>query len=858
MSQVLRFVWYRFGRTLRGKRLSLLTIALVVGLVGGLGLGAAAGARRTQSAFADTLAATNTSDLQLQFYSLGSGTSTSQQSVAANLYSPALARQIANLPHVRAVAAQVAMFLAPLAPDGAPFLPKAFADNEVATVGNVGGESYRQDRLIADQGRLPDPSRSNEFAATEGAAALLHWHVGQRIAFDGFSFAQVGAAGSSAPTSPPPVRIDAMLVGIVSRPATVVHDEVDQYPVSLVFTPALTSKMIAAQGAGYTEFALRLDRGSADVAAVERELVRVIPPGSTYNFHVTSVVEGQVERAIKPESIALGAFGVIAVLAALFIGGQAIGRRVRLNAQELRALRAIGASPAMTIGDSLFGIAGAILVGAMLAVVVCVALSPLAPIGSVRQIEPNPGISADWAVIGAGFGILVVGLGSIAAMLALSAARRASRPRNLPAPRPVRLVEAATRLGLAAPAITGIRFAVEHERDPNAVPVRSALLGAAMAIALVVTTFAFGSGLNTLVSSPRLYGWNWSYAIEEEGGGNIPPLTGRLLDHDQDVASWSGFNFANATVGGMTVPILLASANAPVSPPILSGHAIEGSRQIVLGGTTLTALHKHVGDTIIVSYGTPADAPIYVPPTTMRIVGTATLPAIGNSGALHTSMGTGAIIPDAIEPPAMRRALTNPDPNLNGPNMVAIKLRSGISGPAAAMSLQRIVGATNKLIGNDSASGGGTFVLLNVQQPAEIVNYRTMGAIPAILAAALAAGATAALALTLVASVRQRRRDLALLRTLGFLQRQLASVVVWQASVAAAIGILFGVPIGIIVGRWLWILFARSIDAVPDPTIPVVEVTIVALVALVLANLVAAIPGRIAARTPAGLLLRAE
>lgn len=44
----------------------------------------------------------------------------------------------------------------------------------------------------------------------------------------------------------------------------------------------------------------------------------------------------------------------------------------------------------------------------------------------------------------------------------------------------------------------------------------------------------------------------------------------------------------------------------------------------------------------------------------------------------------------------------------------------------------------------------------------------------------------------------------------------------------------------------------------PRANIPVVEVTVVALIALVLANLVAAIPGRIAARTPAGLLLRAE
>ena len=30
---------------------------------------------------------------------------------------------------------------------------------------------------------------------------------------------------------------------------------------------------------------------------------------------------------------------------------------------------------------------------------------------------------------------------------------------------------------------------------------------------IVVATLTFGSGLDTLVSHPALYGWNWSYAI---------------------------------------------------------------------------------------------------------------------------------------------------------------------------------------------------------------------------------------------------------------------------------------------------------------------------------------------------------
>ena len=65
-------------------------------------------------------------------------------------------------------------------------------------------------------------------------------------------------------------------------------------------------------------------------------------------------------------------------------------------------------------------------------------------------------------------------------------------------------------------------------------------------------------------------------------------------------------------------------------------------------------------------------------------------------------------------------------------------------------------------------------------------------------------------------------------------------------------------PIGILLGRWLWALFAHYIDAVPEPTVPVLSIVIVALVAMVLANVVAALPGRNAARTPTAQVLRGE
>jgi ABC-type antimicrobial peptide transport system permease subunit len=186
-----------------------------------------------------------------------------------------------------------------------------------------------------------------------------------------------------------------------------------------------------------------------------------------------------------------------------------------------------------------------------------------------------------------------------------------------------------------------------------------------------------------------------------------------------------------------------------------------------------------------------------------------------------------------------------------GPSAILVRLRKGSDQASALAGLDKI---SQELT---TPTNYGVSVL-PVQRPAEIINYRSMGTIPAILGLGLAAGAIIALSLTLIASVRRRRRDLALLKTLGFTRRQLAATVAWQASVAVGIGTVVGIPVGIIVGRALWTVFAHQIDAVAQPFVPGLTIAAIGLGALVLANLIAAVPGRLAANTPTALMLRAE
>jgi hypothetical protein len=323
------------------------------------------------------------------------------------------------------------------------------------------------------------------------------------------------------------------------------------------------------------------------------------------------------------------------------------------------------------------------------------------------------------------------------------------------------------------------------------------------------------------------------------GDEDLPQqLTSELLSHDRYVVADSGVYFSNAKIDGQRdLPIIGATPGAAVGPPVLSGHGLEAVNQIVLGESTMAALHVHLNQTVEIGSGNRRSSRLVV-------VGTATMPAIMGPG-----MGVGAIVDYRLIPASVRNAQGNTIP---GPQVYLIRTKGG--DPAVVLDSLEGVSTTVNTNDSDGPAGGVTGVL----RPTQIVNSGSIETIPTVLGAGLAVGAVVALGITLVASVRRRRRDLALMKTLGLSGRQLATVVAWQSTVAVLIGTLVGVPTGIVVGRVLWDLFARGLHAVPSPSVPALTIGLIAVGALVLANLVAALPGRIAARTPTGLLLRDE
>jgi hypothetical protein len=858
IRQAVGVAGYRIRSTFRRRWTGYISLVVLVGLVGGLGLGSLAAARRTQSSFSTFLNRTNPSDLLVSVYGGGAGSTNPS-------YDPRLTQAIARLPGVLHVAPGLEVTGAPLSADGSP---RIRVTGLAFPIASVNGLFFTQDRMAVTEGRLASPRRADEIMMAPVVAKLLGFHVGEVIPFGFYSGAQQSLPGFGTKTVPPAIRVNMKLVGLASVNSEIVEDDVDVLPTFIPLTPAFTTELLAHKGVSFSgglTFGIRTAGGTATVPAVEREVAHLIPPGVVSTDHQLAPVVEKADRSLKPIAIALGVFGGVAFLATLLIAAQLIARRLRAEADEVGVLRALGAGPIDTLLDGLLGLECAILLGTLLAVAVAVAMSPLAPLGPVRPVYPSRGVSFDWTVLGFGVVSLVVLLSVVVILLASAAAphRVALRPRNRSVTG-AQLVAVMARAGLSVSGVIGVRMAVQPGEGRAAVPVRSMLLGTSLAVALVVTTLTFGSSLQTLVSSPSLYGWNWTYILNPvgAGGGNVPSIAFSMLKRDKDVAAYTGMSYNDMEMDGQEVPFLIANENAAVTLPILTGRGVEGSHQVVLGAATMAQLHKHLGQYITVSYGAPANAPIYLPPTRLLIVGTATFPAIGFASTVsdHTSMGTGALLAfQALSKSFAAAFNSGPSPALNGPNLALVRIRPGVPTTVALAGLQRIVASSDRVFSSvEGGSGGNGMVVQGVQRPAEIVNYRSIGLTPTLLVSALALGAVVALALTLVASVRQRRRDLALLKTIGFVRRQLAAVVAWQATVAAVVGIAVGIPLGVVLGRWLWDLFARQIYAVPYPTVSAISLLLVGFGTLVLANVIAAVPARTAARTPTAILLRAE
>ena len=86
---------------------------------------------------------------------------------------------------------------------------------------------------------------------------------------------------------------------------------------------------------------------------------------------------------------------------------------------------------------------------------------------------------------------------------------------------------------------------------------------------------------------------------------------------------------------------------------------------------------------------------------------------------------------------------------------------------------------------------------------------------------------------------------------LGFVNGQIVSTVSWQATTLAGVGVVVGVPLGLVVGRTVWNAFANNLGVVPETVVPLLLVAAITVGVLVGANLIAIAPAWVATRSKA-------
>ena len=796
-------VWLGLRAELRTRWRALVVLALLVGIGAGIVMATLAGARRTDSAYDRFLVSQHADDVLIP--SGGSVFGFADLDVD----------DIAALPEVVEHASfeyyQLGIPLTAEPGDLDASEAAFFADRDDKMGTTI-------DRLKILEGRRPRPDRPFELAVGFLLAEQYDLEVGDRLEL---AFVPADADYLAGDTQ---ARLfDFEIVGIEAAPQE--FPPLSDATVPFIHAAPAFDARFRGELLSIPAIAVRLRDGRADVPAFKAGVERLADGEPVLLFDQHEHADG-VQRSIHVQVQALTLLGTLVAAIALLVVGQAIARQVLLESQHSASLRVLGMTRAqlMVSAGLRMGIAAG--AGAVLAVLLAFALSPLAPAGLAGRAETDPGLAFDWYVLGLGAAVTVVfALGTAVLTTWWSNRRNPVRTVTEPAGgRPSRVAAALARASFPLPAVAGSRMALSAGAGRTAVPLRTTLFGAMVAIATGVGALGFTASLDHLLDKPALYGVGWDAEFGGEFGSAIgDDELGALVD-DKAIAGLAVGTSAEIELDDRErVPALaLDTEKPPLTPTVIEGRVPQLPTEILLGTKTLDALDAAVGERVTVAVG-GRERP-------MRIVGRGVLPVVGDGG-----LGRGAFLTfDGM------RSLT---PGVDR-NYAVVRFAPGVDRDAV---VQRLAPAFS---GSDAAA---TQAL-----PVDLVNFGRVDNMPRVIAALMALLAVAALAHALFTAVRRRRRDLAVLKTLGFGRRQLAATVAWQASVLALLAVVVGIPLGIAAGRWAWKIFADSLGVVYEPVVPVALVAAVVPAALVLANLVAAVPGWMAARTQAATVLRAE
>jgi ABC-type lipoprotein release transport system permease subunit len=584
----------------------------------------------------------------------------------------------------------------------------------------------------------------------------------------------------------------------------------------LVMTPAFYEKY--ASGLVREGFLhVRLARGT-DVRAFASRMSRQLGADA---FATQTKSTADVQRSIHLEASVLWGLALLVALSAMVTVVQALSRQAYAERETFPTMQALGVTRRELVGMGTVRAAIIGVAGAGLAVLTASLMSPIWPLGLARDAEPHPGFATDWAILGVG-ALVTFGFVVVVGMLTtgrVTGSLRSSRPAT-------RRVGAASRFlagsALPAPATIGARNVVDRGSGPGAAPMLSAIVASGLAIATVVVATVFVASTDRLLTTPRLYGWTSSGDIHTLSLPATPIATG--LGDNPRVAAVAEGTGVQLDVAGRTVQgVALNDVHRRVHPDLISGRSPRSNDEILLGSRTLDDIGAHIGDEVVVRVRDKSDR--------KRVVGRAIFPEGGDATG-HLDEGA-QITFDAL------REL-EPDAS---PNIVRFTLAPQTSTPKALATIRDSVAPLQ---------------LLPARAPTTITSFGRTNNLPAIVAGVMTALAAATLVHALVTSVRRRRREFAILESIGLIRRQRSAIVVASATTFACATAIIGVPIGIAAGRWTWTEIAHVLGVPAEPTADPSTIAFVVVAVFVIANLIAVLPAAMARRTRAADALRTE
>ena len=790
--------------TLRRSRLVTILLIVLVGVAAGATMAAVAGARRTDSAFPRLVEETDSADVQV---------------------TPLVGRidldAVERLPQVTRSGRLLAFEIQPRVA-GAP----VDIETTRGAFASADGELYYKiDRPHVLEGRLPRPDRAGEILVNEAFAEEFDVAPGDR--YEGvlidygalLEFSESGRPIEELDLDAIQTPVDFEIVGLSRGQAEIIPAEDQISDSAMILSPAFAERY--GDQALADSLVADLRRGADGVDAFKAE-VRDLFPDAVIEFPTKEGKLETVDRSVSPYSIALYLFAVVIGVAAFLVLGQILARQVAVDAIEVPVLRAIGMSPGQSIGTVITRSVVVGVAGAVLAVVVAVLASRLFPFGPAGLAEPHPGFRIDWTVLALGLLVtlaLVVGRAGVTAWRVVRRYRAGGEGLDAGGVRPSAAARTAARAGMPPAPATGIRFALE--RSGVLLGPATTLIGLVAAVAAATASLGFGDSLDRVLSTPRLYGWNWDVVLAGYDGTN-DAIAGEVERDDE---------LTRKTEGARTVVrfededlLVFAFERGPghVVPTIADGRAPRAPDEVALGARTLRDLDVGHGDTLTAEGAGR--------PRRLTVVGTAVLPALTLGETLGLSEGAVLTL----------GGLERLDPALP-PSLIAADLAPGAT-----------MGDVRARYEQDAS--------VDVPAPpSELISYRRIDDLPLVLALVLAGLGAGVLSHAAITSARRRRREVGVLKALGFLRPQVAVAVGCEATTLAAVSLLIGLPVGVLLARWGWTAFANQLGVVAEPVVPFPwGVMAVAFGALVLALVVAALPGRSAARTNAAVALRSE